>query len=53
MKAIDLIFRETTTEGSVRNEEPRISIYRRGMPIQRYEHMQNLLEAIFLNKVNK
>lgn len=74
MKAIDLIFRETLTEGQFEmkshvlvfideagNEysntfsevrhNGRFEAYQyKGMA---YEHMQNLMEAIFLNKVNK
>ena len=53
MRAIDLIFRETLTEGQfeMKSHNGRFEAYQyNGMG---YEHMQNLLEAIFLNKVNK
>jgi hypothetical protein len=74
MKAIDLIFRETLTEGRFEmkshvlvfiddagNEySDTFSEVRRNGRFEEYqykgmgyEHMQNLLEAIFLNKVNK
>ena len=74
MKAIDLIFRETLTEGQFEmkshvlvfideagngysetfsevRHNGRFETYQyNGME---YEHMQNLMETIFLNKVNK
>ena len=75
MKAIDLIFRETLTEGQFEmishvlvfideagNESIAIpfSEVRRNGRFEEYqykgmgyEHMQNLMETIFLNKVNK
>lgn len=74
MKAIDLIFRETRTEGQFEmkshvlvfideagNEySDTFSEVRRNGRLEAYqydgicyEYMQNLLEAIFLNKVNK
>lgn len=74
MKAIDLIFRETLTEGrfemksrilvfiddagneysdafSEVRHNGRFEAYQYNGMV--YEHMQNLMEAIFLNKVNK
>lgn len=74
MKAIDLIFRETLTEGRLEmkshvlvfideagNEySDTFSEVRRNGRLEEYqyegmgyEHMQNLMAAIFLNKVNK
>lgn len=63
MKAIDLIFRETLTAGQfemkshvlvfmdeVRNNGRFEAYQYNGMG---YERMQDLMEAIFLNKVNK
>lgn len=74
MKAIDLISRETLTEGQfeIKNHilvfideagneySDTFSEVRRNGRLETYqyngmgyEHMQNLMEAIFLNKVNK
>ena len=74
MKAIDLIFRETLTEGQFEMKNhvlvfideagneygDTFSEVRRNGRFETYqyngmgyEHMQNLMEAIFLNKVNK